>query len=186
MRCWATWLGVALAWVGAPARAQDAPVLLDRVVAVVGDRLVLASDLAVEQALCGRDLRAERALRCEGRDPLDLAIDAAIVRGLAGNVAIYDPAPSEVRARLDALRAAWVDPKEDEAFLTACGLDEGSLQGLLYSRIVVERYVHRTVTLASEAAGESESEAAARYQAWITTQRGMVTLRLVAPREAPW
>ena len=29
-------------------------------------------------------------------------------------------------------------------------------------------------------------ELEARYQAWITTQRGMVTLRLVAPREAPW
>ncbi len=158
---------------------EPAPLLLDRVVAVVGDRLVLASDVALERALSEHDPRPFPIGERADRDALEVAIDAAIIRGLAGDVTVYQPTAAQVRERLDALRETWENPGEYVRFLSAFGLDEERLSGVLYARIVVERYVQRVVVLQSQAAGETEDQLRARYDAWIEGAREQVQIRRV-------
>lgn len=162
----------------AGAEIEPAPLLLDRVVGVVGDRLVLASDVALERALAWRDPRPFPLGERADRQALDVLIDAAVVRGLAGDVAVYQPSTADVRERLAVLRDTWEDPGEYIRFLSAFGLDEERLSGVLYARIVVERYVQRAVVLPSQAAGESEEQLRARYDAWIEEARDQVQIRL--------
>lgn len=165
--------------VAAAGDIEPAPLLLDRVVAVVGDRLVLASDVALERALSEHDPRPFPIGERADRDALEVAIDAAIIRGLAGDVTVYQPTAAQVRERLDALRETWENPGEYVRFLSAFGLDEERLSGVLYARIVVERYVQRVVVLQSQAAGETEDQLRARYDAWIEGAREQVQIRRV-------
>ncbi len=174
-----------------PAQAQapegpSAPLVLDRVLVVVGDRIVTGSDLRLELELARRDPCPVPALEARRRaDPLELLVDAAVVRNLAGNIAIYAPSPTEVQQRLARLRASWVDPDDWARFLLFNGLDEDRLAGRLYSRMVVERFVYRNVGIASEAAEESDAEALERYLAWIQAARDPVEIRAVDPRQDP-
>ena len=167
--------------------SQEAEALerIDRIVAVVGERLVTASDVELEAILTARDPRSVAVLSAGARTPLESLIDAAIIRGLAGNIAVYQPDDADVRARLDALRATFEDPDAWRRFLLAFGLDEDALAGILYSRMVVERVVHRNVGLASEAARETPDAYLKRYEAWIAERRNRVSVRLVAERGAP-
>lgn len=175
-------LCVGLLMVAPIATASDlepAPLLLDRVVAVVGDRLVLSSDVALERALAWRDPRPLPLAERGDRGTLDVLVDAAVIRALAGDVGVYQPTPAEVRERLASLRDTWEDPGEYIRFLAAFSLDEERLSGLLYARIVVERYLQRAVILPSQTAGESELQLRRRYDAWIQEARARIQIRMV-------
>lgn len=162
--------------------APPSPVVMDRIVAVVGDRLITASDIALEVELNARDPSPERATARRNADPLRALIDAAVVRGLAGQVPLYQPSPAELRVRLAALRATWEDPADYERFLVRFGLTEDALSGLLFSRVIVERYVHRNVSLASEMRGLDPGAAEQEYEARVLSWRESVPCRLVPMR----
>lgn len=158
--------------------------VIDRIVVVVGDRLVTESDIALERELAARDPSPTAVLQARRADPLEFLIDAAIIRGLAGDVAVYQPSWSDVQTRLERLRESWPVPGDYEAFLQAHGLDEDRMAGTLYSRLVVERYVQRNIGLAAEAAGDTPEGYATRYAGWIAGQRDAVLVRAV-PAHAP-
>jgi hypothetical protein len=162
---------------GGAARAER----IDRVLAVVGDRVVTAWDLRLEQALEGHDPCPEAPLCDPERSPLDRLIDRAVIRGLAEDTSTYRPHPEDVQARLAALRETWADPADYHAALRGLGLSEEDLAGLLYSRVVAERYVERQVGLPVMAAGGDEAAYAARYRGWIEERRAAVRVRLVEP-----
>ena len=183
-------LALMLALSGA-AVAQEAALpaeaaVLDRVVAVVGDRVLTRSDERLERVLAERDPSPVPMLRRrQARAPLEMLVDAAVVRNLAGNIAIYAPSTSEVQQRLAALRATWADPDDWQRFLTLHGISEERLAGRLYARMVVEAYVFRSVGLAAQTNEDSPSQADARYLEWVTAERDRVDIRRVAPMEAP-
>lgn len=177
-------VALALSLAAGRARAADdvepGPLLLDRVVAVVGDRLILSSDVALERALTDRDPRPS-PIGQPGRSPLLVLIDASIIRGLAGDVTIYQPSAADVRERLATLRATWENPGDYIRFLATYGLDEDRLSGVLFARIVVERYLQRAVVLPSQTAGEDAAGLRSRYDAWIRASRAGVPIRIVHP-----
>lgn len=163
---------------------RPGPRLLDRVVAVVGDRVITASDVALEQVLMRRDASSIAELYDPSDTPLTRLIDAALVRGVAGDVAIYQPDAALVRARLSALRATWEDPADYEHFLASFGLDEGELAGVLFSRLVVELYLRRNIGLAAESAGLDAVQAQAMLRDWFDARRRQVPVRLVTDHSA--
>jgi len=120
-------------------------------------------------------------LQARRSDPLQFMVDAAIIRGLAGDVAVYQPSWGDVEGRLEHLRQSWPDPADYQAFLVAHGLNDDRLAGILYSRMVVERYVQRNVGLAAEAAGDTPQQYADRYADWIGQLREQVLVRQVPP-----
>ena len=165
-----------------PSEAQ----VVDRVVAVVGDRIITASDVRLEQNLTVRGPSPVPMLQRRQRaSPEEMLIDAAVVRNLAGDIAIYAPSTIDVQQRLAALRATWPDDASWQGFLDLHGMTAERLAGRLYSRLVVEAYVFRSVGLAAQTAGDSPEAADARYRDWIAAERARVDLRRVAPMEAP-
>lgn len=173
----------ALLVVSLRAHAQDVPegVLADRIVMVVGDRLITASDVALEEELVSRDPSPVVPLQAQRDDPLSFLRDLAIIRGLAGETSVYRPTPAEVRGRVDALRSSWPDPESWQRFLTEHGLDEERLSALLFSRMVAERYIQRNVGLAARSAGEDEAAYVARFETWMAAQRRRVSIRKLEP-----
>ncbi|MFT5682253.1 MAG: hypothetical protein ACI8RZ_003171 [Myxococcota bacterium] len=159
---------------------EPAPVLIDRVVVVVDDRIVTASDLALEEDLSMRIPSPILALAL--RTPTDALIDRALIRGLASEVGVYQPSTADVRQRLTAIRSTFSGPEEWADFLNEHGLTEDDLAGRLFSQMVVERYVRRNIELASQANQESREEYLARYTEWITAHRAVSQIRTVDPR----
>lgn len=160
--------------------AEPAPVLIDRVVVVVDDRLVTASDIALEEDLSMRIPSPVLALAL--RTPTDALIDRAIIRGLASEVGVYQPSSVDVRQRLTAISTTFDGPEEWALFLDEHGLTEDDLAGRLFSQMVVERYVRRNIELASQANRESRQEYLARYSEWIAAHHAVSQIRTVEPR----
>jgi hypothetical protein len=158
---------------------------IDRVVAVVGDRVVTSWDLQLEAALAGHMPCPEPVLCDPERAPLDRLVDRALVRGLAADTATYRPGGEDLELRLATLRDSWERPEDYQLLLRSLGLEESDLSGLLYSRLVVENYVQRHVALPVYASGGSHAEYSARYQEWIEAQRGLVRIRLIEPSAEP-
>jgi hypothetical protein len=167
------------------ARAQDAavvehePVLVDRIVAVVGNRLVLASDVAIENEMAARNVYTLQALAERRKDAGRWLVDMAIVRALAGDVRVYEPTRQDVSDALERFVATFEDAASYRRFLEQFGLTQERLQSLLTTRLVVERYIQRNVGL-----GLSDEELAARYEEWIAERRQQVAIRNIAERAA--
>jgi hypothetical protein len=119
---------------------------VDRVVAVVETELVLLSDLRLDAALSPVDAGALPFWREARPLPEDKLIDAAMLRVLAGDLALYQPQDEAVRERLRGVRAAFEAPSAWPAFLEAHGLTEEALAEVLRRRMVVERVLQRNLT----------------------------------------
>jgi hypothetical protein len=151
--------------------------------AVVGDRVITESELRLERALAPIDPGPVPPLEARRADAERFLVELAIVRALAGSTAVYQPEPARVRERLDALRAAFPSPAAWTAFLAEHGLNEDALRAVLYSRMVVERYVQRNLGLAARA--EPTADWDARYAAWIDAQRARVSIREIPELDTP-
>lgn len=162
---WLLWLGLA--------RAE----VVDRILHVVGDRIVTSSDLAFEADLDPHDQSPVPALDAPDYALEERLVDFAILRDLAGDVAIYAPSPAEVRARWERVRASWPTRDEHDAFLARWGLDDERLMGQLYSRMVVERYVLRNLAPARGEGAMDEAAWSALYRPWIARLREQATIR---------
>jgi hypothetical protein len=128
----------------APAQAE----VVDRVVASVDEAIITASDVRLETSMARWD-RSPSPFFARG-EPLERTIDASIIRRLAGDLALYQPTESEAVARVEAMRArmgeedptgpGWKAMQEDG------GVDDDGLVAAMRGRIVVERYLARTLS----------------------------------------
>lgn len=158
MFLWAPSLAVLGATSVGAARAET----VDGVLFVVGARIVTRSDVLLEDALAPFDRSPVPVLVDPGRATAERLVDIAVLRERAGDTDIYAPTAADVRARLERVRAS-VGTAAWSAFLRTWGLDEERLQGLLYSRMVVERYVLRNL-------GAIDADPAA-FRTWLRAQR---------------
>lgn len=122
--------------------------LVDRILYVVGDRIVTTSDLAFEQDFDRHDQSPIPPMENPVYPLEQRLIDYAILRARAGDISVFKPSAGELRERFEAFRASFPSPDDYHAFLSRWGLDEDHFQAFLYSRMVVEHYVYRTVGLA--------------------------------------
>ena len=168
-----------------PPSQSNKPLVIDRVVAVVEDRIITASDVRLETALARFDPSPIEVLQQRrSEDALEVLIDAAVIRNLAGDIAIYAPSTAEVQRRFDGLRTHFDTRLAFRDFLRGHGLNAEVLAGRIYARMVAERYVARNIQLASEAAGEDRNEAYIRYLEWVTSERERMPIRRV-PQQVP-
>lgn len=180
-----------LLWCVAPGRAAPpaGPVVIDRVVASVGDRVITRSDVALERVLRTRDPSPVAAIQARRDDPLEALVDLALARGQAGDIAVYEPSAVDVRERVAAVRGGWPDPREWVAFLERVGHTEEQLAGALYSRMVVERFVLRNITAPARGRADDPAKAAsaadAAYGRWVAEQRRRVNVRIIPPLSPP-
>lgn len=157
------WLSLTTAW-ALPA---------DRVVFTVGDRIVTQSDIAFETFFAAHDRSPVAAFEAPDYPVEAKLVDVAMIRALAGDIVIYRPTDDEVRARVAAFMAHFPDPLEGRRALEAWGMDEDEFLGFVFSRMVVERCVARSVV------GEGDDpEWRARYAAWTGELRDRTAVRL--------
>ncbi len=180
-----------LLWFVAPARATgpSGPVVIDRVMASVGDRVITMSDVALERELRMRDPSPVAAIQARRDDPMEALIDLALARGQAGDISVYEPTAADVRERMAAVRGEWPDPRDWVVFLDRVGHTEEQLAGALYSRMVAERYILRNVTAPARGRADDPSKGdraeARAYERWVAEQRRRVTVRLIPPLTTP-
>lgn len=149
--------------------------LVDAVVHVVGDRIVTRSDVAFEVDFDPHDRSPIPALDAPEYVVSQRLVDFAILRQAAGDIEIYRPRTEDVSARWARFRDAWARPEDYSAFLLRWGMDDRALQGFLYSRLVVERFVARNVLQRSGALLEGlEFDA---YEQWIAPIRARADVR---------
>lgn len=137
-----------LLWMLLAAPTLGAPV--ERVVAVVEERLVLLSDVRAEDALYR--LRPEGSLLWTRHpdDPERRALEAAMLRTLAGDVGLYRPEDTEVESRLGQLRQAAGSALEWESLLAELGLDATGMRAQVQRRLIAEAYAQRNVHARAE------------------------------------
>lgn len=165
------WLSLLVLALGAPARAEP----VDRLLYVVGDRIVTAGDLAFELDVDAHDASPIVALDAPEYPRDQRVLDLTILRALAGDTVIYRPTAEEVEARWELVRATWARAEDFEAFLARWGMDGDDLRGFLYSRLVVERYIRRVA--GSVDVPVESPEFSGVYQRWIAEVRGKVSFR---------
>jgi hypothetical protein len=157
--------------VGVSATARGEPI--DRVLFVVGDRLVTVSDVAFERYFDARDESPVPAW--EGRaDTETMLLEVALARQVAGDGAVFRPTNAEVRARADRFLGSWGNPEAGWRSLGDWGLDETAFLGFVYSRMVAERAVTRSILV------DPRADPAAwrtRYDAWIAEVLGRAVVR---------
>ena len=162
--------------------AIAAPV--ERVLFVVGDRIVTQSDVAFEAFFVSRDRSPLPSFAANGGPMAERLRDIAVVRQLAGDTSVFSPTNAEVRARADAFLTQWPRPDDGLAALAAWGMDEPAFLGFVYSRLVVENCVVRSVPLPQAPAVEAEQLAwLARYEGWLAGVRQRASVR--EPRVSP-
>ncbi len=157
-----------LAWVAVASAA-----VVDRVVLVVGSRLVTASDLAFEVELDTHDASPVPALQDRSRAPAARVADIAVLRELAGDSDLYRPSSGAVRARWERFRDAW-GPGGYDDFLRRWGMGDDALLGFFSSRLVVERYALRAA-----ASGAFDLDDPASFDTWLAAERGRAGIRIV-------
>lgn len=125
----------------------------DRVVAVVADEIVLASDARLIAELRGHD---PNELPFWSRP--DASVEAALIRAAAGDLALYQPDAQSVERRVTLIEAGFEDP---EAFRARWKLGRDGLRSLCRRRMVVEAWLLRNVTVSplAEERFQSETEA---------------------------
>jgi hypothetical protein len=165
----------AVAQVSVESQAQVA----DRVVVVVGDSVITAGDVRLTTALDERDASPARELLDASAPDVQRLIDAAIIRRLAGDVPVYQPTQGTVRTRVEAFQRSWADPREYHFFLSEHGIDEARLITRMFSRLIVEAYIHRNLSRSGEDADIAQRRA--RYAKWIAAHRAGAQVRHVAP-----
>lgn len=126
-----------------PAQAE----VIDRVVAVVEEQLITASDVALEGDILRYDASPVPFWSRRHGDALHRLIDAAVIRELTGDVALYRPTDEQVGARVEAMRDRFDDRARWQAFLSSRGLDEDGLRVLIERRMIVESYLTRNIAI---------------------------------------
>ena len=156
-------------------------VVVDRVVAMVDNNVVTASDARLHEALAKLDPSFVPILQGRPGQALDDAINIAVLRSVAGSVPVYLPKPHEVRDRIAQFRARWTDNQALTHFLIEHGLDGERLPAALRRRMIVERVVHRNFGPAKTNAGEWDN----RFDDWMNQQRKSTRIRIVSAQVLP-
>jgi hypothetical protein len=154
------------------AHAEEA----DAVLYVVGSRVVTRFDVALDEELRAHD-RSPVPMRAEA-PPMERALAIAVLRERAGAADIYAPRSAEVRTRAERVRASF--GADWDRFLGEWGLDQNRLESLLFSRMVVERYVLRNLAVRPD-----DPEAPAAFDGWMAQQRAEVRVIRVGSVASP-
>jgi hypothetical protein len=140
-------LALAAAW-------GDAPVLpVDRVAAVVGDAVVLASDVALEAALDPLDQSPLPGWSAREPDALQRVIDRTVMGLAAQGLPLFQPDAAEVSARFERVRLRFRTAAAFAAWLDGLGLTEEAVRGALRARLVAERWLRQQVPIDEDVAG---------------------------------
>lgn len=121
--------------------------VIDRVVAIVEEQLITASDVTLEADLARLDASPVPFWSRGHGEALHRLIDAAVIREIARDVVLYRPTDEQIGERVTAMRERFPDRASWQDFLTGRGLDEDGLRAVMERRMVVEAYLLRNIAV---------------------------------------
>jgi hypothetical protein len=153
---------------------------IDRVISVVGEAIVTASDLRIEQDLLRFDAISCPPLAAPQTDVLGLLEERRILHRLAEGRTLYAPTKLEISNRIKLLTEAMGPEFND--FQNRWGLRTVQLETLMRDRIMEESYVDANLGRALQAeqlSDPSEREIRYRqaYRSWINARKEGVSIR---------
>ncbi len=150
--------------------------VVDRILHVAGGRIITTSDVDFEREFDAHDRSPIPALEDPAYPIEARLIDYALVRELAGDVETFKPSAADVQDRWQRFRDDWAVAEDHVAFLQKWGMSDEVLQGLIYSRLVVERYIARNIGVAT-ISGDTNAASTERYAPWVAELRGHAEIR---------
>ena len=151
--------------------------VIDRVVAIVEEQLITTSDVTLEADLSRIDSSPVPFWSREHAEALHRLIDAAVIREIARDVALYKPSDEQIGARLAAMRERFPDRDAWQAFLTGRGLDEEALRAVMERRMIVEAYLQRNIAVSPS----DEEPFIAAVETLLAPWEDRLRIREVAP-----
>lgn len=115
----------------------------DRVVAVVEEELVLASEIDLSAAMASHDPQALSFWTAADRTERERLIDAAVLRSAAGDVSLYTPSDVDVTERVASIHGTFDSTTSADAFFAQWGMSDTALDQWAQRRLVVERFLLR-------------------------------------------
>lgn len=130
-----------LLWTVPIGAAEQPPILVDRIVAVVGESLIFRSD--IERAIAFATIRVPDGGSEDERDRrvLEALIDRRLRLDDARRFATEPVDPQAVREQVAALRARLPDAAAFAAQLEATGMDQAALERRIADQLLVLRYI---------------------------------------------
>ena len=117
---------------------------IDKVVAIVGNDIILQSEVEIERLLNPFDNTASAIWIHHEFGPLERLVMSAQLRTSAGSIALYQPTDSSVRARVTSIRTTMGDSQYEE-FCRVTGLDNMVLTTIIKRRMVAEKFAARNI-----------------------------------------
>ncbi len=151
--------------------------VIDRVVAIVEEQLITSSDVTLEADLSRIDSSPVPFWTRGHGEPLHRLVDAAVIREIAHDVALYRPSDEQIGARVTAMRERFADRGAWQVFLRERGLDEDALRAVMERRMVVEAYLLRNIAVAPK----DEDTFVAAVDALLAPWEDRLSIREVAP-----
>jgi len=153
---------------------------IDSVISVVGDSIVTASDLRIEQELLHFDTISCPPLAAPQLDVLALLEERRILHRLAAGRTLYAPTKIEISNRI-ALLQEKMGP-EFIVFQNRWGLTTPRLEALMRDRIMEESYIDANLGRALEAEqlnepSEKEQRYRQAYRSWINARKEGISIR---------
>ena len=155
--------------------------VVDRIVAQVDDQLVLQSEAGLEEVLAGIDSLDTPFWDAGHKTPIERLVDAAIVRLAAGDIEIYQPEATALKARREAVRSRFASEDDWVAFLNRNGHTPQTFDTVLRRRMVVELYLGRN----NQADRADSSLWLQACDALVDQLRERSRVRMIEPRGAP-
>lgn len=154
---------------------------VDRVVVVVEERLVFASQVRLEEQLAHMDASPTWFWSADRADAVTRLTQSAVLRRRAAGLELYDAPVDQIDQRLELLRARFPNRVAWQNWLRGVGSTEDELRLDLGRRIVVERFLRRNLPQDDLPRPSWERELEAAMANW---QAG-VAIRVVQPVALP-
>jgi hypothetical protein len=151
--------------------------VIDRVVAIVGNQLILASDVSAARTF---GLVGVGDAPDEESAALSRLVDRALILAEVNRYAPPEPDDAAVAAQVDALRARFADPDSYRAALLRVGLEEAHLREWLRQDLRMLAYLDQRFVVTPP----TDEEVAAAYQrgaAWSDRGGSPIALEDAAP-----
>lgn len=164
-----TWLAIVALLIGLAGHACLDADVIDRIVAIVGDRVVLQSDVTGAHALGLIPLPGD--VGGTGPDEVRQAVNRVLVLEEVERFGGTQPEPAAIDARLEAITTGI--GADLDALLARTGLDRTILRRLVTEQLRLEGYLNQRFTGAAQPTDE-EVEALMREQGAAWSRDGLV------------
>lgn len=168
--------------VSMPVYAENDSVLtFDRIVVVVGEKIITQNDIALEKALVQLIPSTSSFIQYNReKDAREGLVQLQLLKLYAGDISLYKPTEAEILSRFTTFRKSWNSITEYNLFLATNGIDDNAIIGFIRLLCVAENYTKKNIgTIETNIEDSDWSKEHEKYQRWISEAKNSVSIRYI-------